>query len=516
MYAHSALSLLVPLVTIALVFLTRRVVLSFLLGIVLASIMLHYQNPLEVFVYAYKHIASVFYTYQDDGLIINAQSLYVFGFLFILGILTQLMSYSGGISAFVLWARKRVKTQKGSEFFAFIAGIVVFVDDYFNALTVGQMSKSLNDANHSTRERLAYIIDSTSAPICILMPISSWGAYIIMQLNTTFQGDSFVLLFSSIWGNYYAWFALLAVFLTIIWQINLPAMRKNQNVDVVEHTSITAHTESSIWLLIIPIFALLGFVAGLIFYTGYQASGEANLISMLGNTDTGFSLFFGGLGALVLSLFLSLPHIAPPNYIPILKTGIASMLPACLILILAWAIGPIIKDDLSTGVYLANLSKEFLESSALNPHITIVVVSFAISGFIAFCTGTSWATFAIMIPIASSLAQANGVDVVLVLSAVLSGAVYGDHASPISDTTILSATGAGCSVQSHFITQLPYVSVVALIAIVSFGVAGWLDSRIWGYVIGLALMFGIFYVFRKYYGDIALKATSQTHTNDQR
>ncbi|MBR2112984.1 MAG: hypothetical protein IJ950_08730 [Helicobacter sp.] len=346
MYAHSALSLLVPLVTIALVFLTRRVVLSLLLGIVLASIMLHYQNPLEVFVYAYKHIASVFYTYQDDGLIINAQSLYVFGFLFILGILTQLMSYSGGISAFVLWARKRVKTQKGSEFFAFIAGIVVFVDDYFNALTVGQMSKSLNDANHSTRERLAYIIDSTSAPICILMPISSWGAYIIMQLNTTFQSDSFVLLFSSIWGNYYAWFALLAVFLTIIWQINLPAMRKNQNVDVVENTSITAHTESSIWLLIIPIFTLLGFVAGLIFYTGYQASGEANLISMLGNTDTGFSLFFGGLGALVLSLFLSLPHIAPPNYIPILKTGIASMLPACLILILAWAIGRMEPADL--------------------------------------------------------------------------------------------------------------------------------------------------------------------------
>lgn len=188
------------------------------------------------------------------------------------------------------------------------------------------------------------------------------------------------------------------------------------------------------------------------------------------------------------------------------------MLPACLILILAWAIGPIIKDDLSTGVYLANLSKEFLESSALNPHIAIVVVSFAISGFIAFCTGTSWATFAIMIPIASSLAQANGVDLVLVLSAVLSGAVYGDHASPISDTTILSATGAGCSVQSHFITQLPYVSVVALIAIVSFGVAGWLDSRIWGYVIGLTLMFGIFYVFRKYYGDMALKSDiTNTH-----
>ena len=179
----------------------------------------------------------------------------------------------------------------------------------------------------------------------------------------------------------------------------------------------------------------------------------------------------------------------------------SSMLPACLILILAWAIGPIIKDDLSTGVYLATLSKAYLESSTINPHIAIVVVSFAISGFIAFCTGTSWATFAIMIPIASSLAEVNNVDLILVISAVLSGAVYGDHASPISDTTILSATGAGCSVQSHFITQLPYVSIVAAITLVSFGVAGGLDSVLWGYVVGLLLMFGVFFVFKKMYGD---------------
>ncbi len=502
MYADSALSLVVPVVTIALVFLTRRVVLSLFLGIVLASIMLHYHNSIiEILIYIYKHIASVFYEYQNDTLIINAQSLYVFGFLFILGILTQLMSYSGGIAAFVQWARMRIKTQRGSEFFAFIAGIVVFVDDYFNALTVGQVSKSLNDANHSTRERLAYIIDSTSAPICILMPISSWGAYIIMQFNKNFEGDSFVLLFSSIWGNYYAWFALLAVFLTILWQINLPAMQKNQNVDVSEYLDLTPHTGASVWLLIIPILALLCFIAGLIFYTGYLEGGELSIIGMLGNTDTGFSLFWGGFLALILTLLMSFRHIAWQDYKPIVQLGISSMLPACLILILAWAIGPIIKDDLSTGVYLATLSKAYLESSTINPHIAIVVVSFAISGFIAFCTGTSWATFAIMIPIASSLAEVNNVDLILVISAVLSGAVYGDHASPISDTTILSATGAGCSVQSHFITQLPYVSIVAAITLVSFGVAGGLDSVLWGYVVGLLLMFGVFFVFKNMYGD---------------
>lgn len=430
----------------------------------------------------------------------QSNALYVFGFLILLGILTQLMQCSGGMNAFVHWARERVKSARGSEFVALIAGIVIFIDDYFNALTVGQIARSLNDANHSTRRRLAYIIDSTSAPICILMPISSWGAYILGIMGGLVEDtSSFSVLVQSIWGNYYAWFALLGVFLTILWQINLPIMRHNQGVGVEEFDEIKPHSGGTIWLLIVPIAALILFVGFFIFYSGYQTAKSSNLIEMLANAQTGFSLFWGGVCALVISVFLAWNRIEKNEYILIVKDGFLSMLPANLILILAWAIGPVIKEDLQTGIYLANLSKEFLASGVLSADIVAPIVLFVSASFIAFCTGTSWGTFAIMLPIGAGIATINEIDIVLSISAVLAGAVYGDHASPISDTTILSATGAGCSVQSHFITQLPYATTAAFAALVSFGVAGFFESLIWGYLAGFVLMFGGFYGYKQFF-----------------
>lgn len=495
MYADSALSLVVPLCVIALVFITRRVVFSLFAGIVLASFMLNdsFFGALE---YVFNAIAGVFYS---DGEV-QSNALYVFGFLILLGILTQLMQCSGGMNAFVHWARVRVKSARGSEFVAFVAGIIIFIDDYFNALTVGQIARPLNDANHSTRERLAYIIDSTSAPICILMPISSWGAYILGIMGGLFEEtSSFSVLAQSIWGNYYAWFALLGVFLTIWWQINLPVMRHNQGVGIEEFDEIKPHSGGSVWLLVIPIAALIFFVGFFIFYSGFQESKSFNLIEMLANAQTGFSLFWGGICALVISVIIAWNRIERNEYFLITKDGFLSMLPANLILILAWAIGPVIKEDLQTGIYLANLSKDFLASGVLSANVIAPIVLFASAGFIAFCTGTSWGTFAIMLPIGASIATINGIDMALSVSAVLAGAVYGDHASPISDTTILSATGAGCSVQSHFITQLPYATTTALAALVSFGVAGISDSLILGYCVGFFLMFGSFYGYKRFF-----------------
>ncbi len=510
MYADSALSLIVPLCVIALVFITRRVVLSLFVGIVIAGFMIgfHTQSGFtESLVYSLRYIfekiVDVFYNMDDnaDGLRIEVSNLYVFGFLFILGIITQVISHSGGISAFVKWARNRVKTARGSEFLAFIAGIVIFIDDYFNALTVGQLSKSLNDANKSSRERLAYIIDSTSAPICILMPISSWGAYILGVMATLDGKQDFFTLLSSIWGNYYAWFALLAVFLTIAWQINLPTMQRNVNVGVKDFLDTKQKASSNIALLIVPIVALILFVGFLILYSGYMASNSLNIIDMLANTETSFSLFWGGLFALIISVIISWKHLDTQSFLPIFKIGVASMIPACLILVFAWSIGPVIKGDLQTGIYLANVAKEFLEANSLNAHVAIPLVAFLISGFIAFCTGTSWGTFAIMLPIGLSISSVNSVEFSLVMSAVLSGAVYGDHASPISDTTILSATGAGCSVQSHFVTQLPYVSISAFVAFIGFGIASLLDSLIIGYIVGILLMVAIFWWLKGKYNQ---------------
>ena len=494
MYVDSALSLVVPLVVIALVLITKRVVLSLLVGIIVAGFMLK-EGFLEPLKYVYEAILSVFY---NEGL--ELSSFYVFGFLIILGILTQLMRSSGGMNAFVHWARKRIKSAKGSEFLAFIAGIIIFIDDYFNALSVGQIVRPLNDANHSTRERLAYIIDSTSAPICILMPISSWGAYILGVMGGIFEGDQgFEVLLSSVAGNYYAWFALFGVFLTIYWRINLPSMMKYQNVDLVEFDEIKEHMGASIWHLLIPIIALFVFVAFFIFYSGYLVVNSFDVFAMLSKAQTGFSLFWGGLCALVISILISIKQVPWRDYKLIIKDGFLLMLGANIILIFAWAIGPVIKNDLQTGVYLANLSKDFLDSGVISASLITPLILFLASGFIGLCTGTSWGTFAIMLPIGVGIAGLNGVDVILCVSAILAGAVYGDHASPISDTTILSATGAGCSVQSHFITQLPYVTTIALIAFISFGVAGYSDSLFLGYFVGIALMIGVFYAYKRIY-----------------
>lgn len=499
MYADSALSLVVPLAVIALVFITRRVTLSLFCGIVIAAVMMS-DSVSASLSYIWGHISGVFYSIDESGKIeLASNGLYVFGFLLILGILSQLISYSGGVGAFVAWARGRVTSPRGSEFVAFIAGIVIFIDDYFNALSVGQMSKSLNDANGSTRERLAYIIDSTSAPICILMPLSSWGAYIIGILDSkhlALESGAFLTLLASIWHNYYAWLALLVVFLSIYWQLYFPAMRTRVNVGVKIAEAGHKHSISSIWLLIAPIFLLICSVAAMLFYSGYAQSGSFNPIIMLQNTQTGFALFWGGLFALCISVVLCLRHLETDSIMPIIRYGIGSMMPAILILICAWAIGPIINEDMQTGQYLANLAQENLAQYA---GAILPVLVFVISGFIAFATGTSWGTFAIMLPIAATMAQLCEADYLLSLSAVLAGAVYGDHASPISDTTILSATGAGCNAQSHFVTQLPYVSFAALWALVGFGVASATGFVVLGWACGVCGAVGVLYMCKARY-----------------
>lgn len=227
-------------------------------------------------------------------------------------------------------------------------------------------------------------------------------------------------------------------------------------------------------------------------------SQNPNLIEMLANAQTGFSLFWGGVCAIAVSVAIAWNRISLREYALIIKDGFLSMLPANLILILAWAIGPVIKNDLQTGIYLANLSRDFLASGVLSANVIAPLVLFLSASFIAFCTGTSWGTFAIMLPIGASIATINSIDMMLSISAVLAGAVYGDHTSPISDTTILSATGAGCSVQSHFITQLPYATTAAFAALISFGVAGFFESLIVGYLVGFGMMFGAFYGYRRY------------------
>ncbi len=496
-FAHSSLSLVVPIFVVVMVILTRKVVLSLFMGICLSGIMLYGFN-IEALDFVCRAVVSVFY---DEG--INYDGIFIFAFLIILGVITQLILYSGAIGVFVKWARNYIASAKGAEFLAFIAGIVIFIDDYFNALTVGQIARPLNDSYHSSRERLAYIIDSTSAPICILVPLSSWGAYNIGLLSKQGVDEPFMMLLESIPNNFYAFFALLAVVLTILWRINLPVMRHNMNIDVKDSSTLgrsSFYYKNAIVYLIVPILALIAGICFMIFYSGYKAGGEFALMSMLSHTDTPLSLVCGGAFALCVTLVLTLGIIKSRDDPAVFWYGAKSMFGAILILSLAWAIGPVIKEHIQTGVYLASVAKSTINEEYL---VFMPVFLFFISAFIAFCTGTSWGTFAIMLPIGMEMiVQGAGMEqsVFLALSAILSGAVYGDHSSPISDTTILSAVGAGCSVQSHFITQLPYTTLTALCAAVSFVVVSYFQSTLLAFGLGVALLIGIFYILKCHYG----------------
>lgn len=493
-YSDSILSLLVPICIIFMVITTKKVWFSLLSGIIVGALLMHANDGFSsVLYYIYHSISSTLYEYKDNSFSLNTWNIQVFGFLLILGIITQLMLNSGGIAAFVNWARTHIKTKQGAEWVAFVAGIVIFIDDYFNALTVGQVSKNLIDAQKSTRERLAYIIDSTSAPICILVPISSWGAYILGLLNDTKGlGEPLEVLLNATIYNFYAWLTLLCVGLCIKWQVNFGPMKDSKPREYKDDFK-NSSKPASIYMLIIPIISLFLSILFLIFYTGYLSSNNQEFFVMLKNADTAKALFYGGLFSLFVTLIVCKSYLDGMKLLAYFYTGVKIMLPAIIILLLAWALGPVIRDDIKTGLYLATLSKTFLGDAQI---IFIPAAIFICSGIIGFSTGTSWGTFAIMLPIVANITQGLGLEpsfILMSIASVLAGAVYGDHTSPISDTTILSATGADCDVRAHFITQFPYATLTAVLSCVGLMITSYVGSAVLGYVVSGTILILILY-----------------------
>ncbi|ANV98747.1 hypothetical protein BBW65_03250 [Helicobacter enhydrae] len=475
---------------------TKKIIPSLLVGIVLGGAIIHRGDFWEILGYIYHKFSSVFYTFGEQGFELNWEKLYIFLFLIFLGILSEMIIRSGGIGAFVQWARGKIKDTRSSEIVVFIAGVIIFIDDYFNALTVGQITQPFNHLNYSSKERFAYIVDSTSAPICIIIPFSSWGAYIVGLLSESLppntSGALLVLLECTL-SNFYAWFALLGVILTIWWQINLPVMQKNFNVG---SASASQHQEEipsgSISMLFVPILVLIVSIIFMIFYTGCKSSQSSEILKILDATDTYYSLFVGGIVALAVAFVMSL-RIKNLNYAQICLRGVKSMCPAIVILIFAAVIGSVIKD-LKTGEQLAFVAKEFLSQESLK---LLPIFLFCISAFIAFATGTSWGCFAIMIPIAIEFSLQGGTNSIFAISAVLAGAVYGDHTSPMSDTTILSSVGTGCSLQSHFITQLPYAGISAGCALLGFMMLSFTQSVALAFLGSGIVFLGIFYALKQ-------------------
>lgn len=471
------LSIIPPLLAIGFAIWTRKVFLALFIGIISGSLILSNFSIIDTIVHTVSTIASQFADIEWNIPIII--------FVLLLGGLTSLLSNSGATARFSKWALARVKNRVAAQLVAFFTGIAIFIDDYFNSLAVGQISRPITDVYGVSRSKLAYIIDSTGAPICILIPLSSWGAYIFSLLNEPIQTyqlglEPFTAFLTIIPGNYYALMALLIVFLSIIWKIDFPRMKKQEdqamadlmekNIDhKAEKTSFADAADLLIPIIVLVISTILFFL-----YSGGLFTSSVSVMEATGEGNIVLSLVYGGILSVLTAVILYLPKgkIKGKAMIPVFFSGVGKMIPAAIILLLAWSVGNVI-EQLETGEFLASIIQDQV------PLWTIPVILFFLACLMAFATGTSWGTFAIMVPIGISIVGALHPDWIIPgIGAVLAGSVFGDHCSPISDSTILSSIGAECELMEHVTTQIPYALTAAFASAVGY-IAFGLTSTIW-------------------------------------
>ncbi|RKQ29609.1 Na+/H+ antiporter NhaC family protein [Oceanobacillus halophilus] len=495
-------SIIPAIIMLVLVIITRKVLLSLGAGIIIGALFIHEFNILGTI----QEIWIVFYEiFISDGAL-NTGNLLLIGFLLLLGMMTAFLQASGGSRAFGEWMMDRVKTRRGAQAMSGLLGLIIFIDDYFNALAVGQVARPLTDRQKISRAKLAYIIDSTSAPITVVSPISSWGAYIIGILGGMFAANGITEIqplqafIQMIPLNFYALSAIILVFLVAYLKLDIGPMRRHElrairtgevidpkqnNVPGDLSNTFKPHPKGKVYHLLLPIIVLVAVTVTTMIITGANASeGKVNILTIFANTNVNLSLFFGGIAAVITSLVFHLGQSTPKaNIGKMLLEGIKTMLPAIYILLLAWMIGSII-GTLETGQYLAQLFSSMQVSAALLP-----LLFFIVSGFMALATGTSWGTFGIMLPIAAEVAAITDIDMLLPsLAAVLAGSVFGDHCTPISDTTILSSTGAGANHIDHVITQIPYAIIAAVVAIVGYLIVGFSGQIFISIIISIILL----------------------------
>lgn len=479
------LSVLPPIIAIALALITKEVISSLLIGIFFGT-----------FTYAFFTDAGIM------GGIITAFNLMstkigdnatMILFLSFLGVLIVLITNAGGAYAYGKWASTKIKSKPLSQLATCFLGLIIFVDDYFNCLTVGTVMKPVTDKYHVSRAKLAYLIDSTAAPICIIAPISSWAAAVGSTLASAniFESDMMAFI-STIPYNLYALLTILMVVILSISNISYGPMKKLELLAEKEQLSAEYNavqissscqcceneaSESEICGrvsdLIIPVLGLIVFSVLSMLYTGGMFSGDAPSISeAFGNCDSSLSLAFGGFGAILLTFIIYMPRriMSFKDFMSGISEGIQLMVPAITILVLAWTISGVCRDLLSTGEYIGAL----VENGHF-PLMLLPMVIFIVAAFLSFSMGTAWGTFGILIPIVITICEStvtiNPTLMTITLSATLGGSVFGDHCSPISDTTILSSTGAECPHMDHVSTQIPYALTVAVSCVVGYAVS---------------------------------------------
>ena len=495
-------ALLPPVVAIVLALITKEVYSSLFIGIVTGALIYTGFSPI-----------ATLDTVINEGFInsvADAWNIGIFMFLILLGTMVALMNKAGGSAAFGEWAKKHVKTRAGALLSTFLLGVLIFVDDYFNCLTVGSVMMPVTDGHKISRAKLAYIIDATAAPICMIAPISSWAAAVSGMVDEgVYSGIE--LFVRAIPYNYYSLLTIVFVVGMALMGFDYGPMAKHERNarekgDLFTEGERVANadnapkgsTRGKVYDLLIPVIVLIVCcVIGMIYSGGFFSG--VDFVSAFAGSDASVGLALGSIFALLLTiLYYCLRRIMSfRECCDCLPYGFKAMVPAILILTFAWTLKAM-TDSLGAADFVAGA----ISQAAGNLMALLPAIIFLIGAFLAFATGTSWGTFGILIPIVVAVFQNTDPQLMIIsISACMAGAVCGDHCSPISDTTIMASAGAQCEHVTHVTTQLPYVITVAAVSFVTYLIAGFVRNVLIMLVIGFALMIATLYVIKQIAGN---------------
>ncbi len=469
------LSLLPPIIAIVLALITKEVYSSLIIGIIAGGI-----------IYAGGNFEGIINHVVQDGFIGSVADSWNVGiliFLVILGTIVALMNKAGGSAAFGRWAVKHIKSRVGAQIATICLGVLIFIDDYFNCLTVGSVMRPVTDSHKVSRAKLAYLIDATAAPVCIIAPISSWAAAVAGFANSAGEASGISLFIRAIPFNFYAIFTIIMMFVLAIGKFDYGPMKLHEKNAVENDDIFTTGTKQAVEdmevnekgkvidLVIPVIFLIISCVIGMI-YTGGFFSGS-DFITAFSDSDASVGLALGGAVTLVFAViyFVCRRVLKFKDIMESLPDGFKAMVPAILILVCAWTLNSM-TSSLGAKIFISQL----VEGTAGSFQMFLPAIIFAIAVGLSFATGTSWGTFGILIPIVLSVFKASNPLAIISISACMAGAVCGDHCSPISDTTIMSSAGAQCDHINHVSTQLPYALTVAGVSFVTYIIAGVLAS----------------------------------------
>lgn len=481
---ESVWSILPPIITIVLALATKEVYMSLLIGIFSGALLYTNFNVIEAVMTMFDVLA------DKVGGNVN-----ILVFLVILGIIVAAITRSGATRAYGEWAAENIKGRRSAMLLTAVLGIVIFIDDYFNCLTVGTVMRPITDKFKISRAKLAYIIDATAAPICILAPVSSWAAAVGSSLPENSEIDGFSLFLQTIPFNLYALLTMVFMVFIIASQRDVFSMaayvKKNQEHFIVPKEYRDSEEEAPLGNgriidLILPLLVLIAACVYGMLYTGGINEGKT-IADAFAECDSSKGLVFGSFTAFVFTALLYLPRrvISFKSFCETFVQGFKAMTPANLILCFAWTLSGICSDKyLNLGGYVG-----MLVSANTDVVMFLPVIFFVVAIILAFATGTSWGTFGILIPIAVAVIGPNDANMLAItVAAILSGAVGGDHASPISDTTILASAGAQCSHLDHVSTQIPYVLIVASASFVGYMVDGYTMNGWYGLAAAAAIL----------------------------